>query len=55
MDFGIENCAMLMIKSWKLHLKEGIELPNQEKIGMLGETETYKYMVIWEANPNMQK
>ena len=28
---------------------EGIELPNQGKIGPLGEQETYKYLEILEA------
>ena len=43
MEFGMKKCAMLVIKSRKRHMTEGIELPNQEKIRMLGEKETYKY------------
>ena len=31
-EFGIEKCAMLKIKSGKRHMTEGIELPNKEKI-----------------------
>ena len=31
MDFGIEKCAMLIIKSRKRHMIEGMELPNQKK------------------------
>ena len=31
-------------------MMEGIELPNQEKIGMLREKETYKYLIILEAD-----
>ena len=43
MEFGIEKCAMHVIKSGKRHLTEGIELPNQGKIRTHGENETYKY------------
>ena len=43
MDFGIEKCAMLVMKSGKRYLKDGMELPNQDKIRTLGEEETYKY------------
>ena len=28
MEFGIENCAMLVMKSGKRHMTEGMELPN---------------------------
>ena len=31
MKFGIEKCAMLIMKSGKRQMMEGIELPNQEK------------------------
>ena len=30
-EFCIEKCAMLVMKSGKRHMTEGIELPNQEK------------------------
>ena len=29
MEFGIEKCALLIIRSRKGHITEGIELPNQ--------------------------
>ena len=32
MEFGIEKCATLVMKSGKRHTTDGIELPNQEKI-----------------------
>ena len=41
MKFGIEKCAMLVMKSEKRHIKDGMELPNQDKIRTLGEKETY--------------
>ena len=28
MEFGIEKCAILVMKSGKRHLTDGIELPN---------------------------
>ena len=31
MEFGIEKCAMLIMKSGKRHMAEGMELSNQEK------------------------
>ena len=33
------------MKSWKQQMTEGIDLPNQEKVG---EKETYKYLGILE-------
>ena len=48
MEFGIEKCAMLVMKSGKRHLTDEMELPNQDKIRTLGENETYKYLVILE-------
>ena len=50
MEFGIEKCAMLVMKSGKRHTTDGIELPNQDKIRTLGEKETYKYLGIMEAD-----
>ena len=31
-EFGIEKHAMLVMKSGKWHLRDGMEQPNQEKI-----------------------
>ena len=44
MEFGVEKCAMLVMKSGKQHLTGGMELLNQDKIRTLGENETYKYL-----------
>ena len=41
MEFAIEKCAVLIMKSGKRQFTEGIELPNQGKIRTLGEKETY--------------
>ena len=50
MEFGIEKCALLVMKSGKRHLTDGIELPNQDKIRTLAENKTYKYLGILEAD-----
>ena len=50
MEFGIEKCAMQVIKSGKRHLTDRMELPNQDKIRTLGKKETYKYLGILEAD-----
>ena len=46
MEFCIEKCSMLVIKSGKRHLTDGMELPNKDKIKTLPENETYKYFGI---------
>ena len=42
-EFGIEKCAMQVMKSGKRHLTDGMELLKQDKIRTLGEKETYKW------------
>ena len=49
-EFGIEKCVLLVMKSGKRHLTDGIELPNQDKIRTLAENETCKYLGISEAD-----
>ena len=46
MEFGIEKCAMLVMKSCKRHRTDGMEQPNQDKIRTLAENETYKSLGI---------
>ena len=50
MEFGIKKCAMLVMKSGKRHMTDGMELPNHDKIRTLGENETYEYLGILEAD-----
>ena len=50
MEFCIEKCVMLIMRSGKRQLTEGIKLPNQETIRMHGEKETYKYLEILETD-----
>ena len=54
MEFGIEKCAMLVMKSGKRHMIDRMELPNHDKIRTLGENETYKYLGILEADNTKQ-
>ena len=53
-EFVIEKSAMLIMKSGKRHIIDGMELPNQEKIRMLGEKETYKCLGILEADKQVE-
>ena len=50
MEFGIDKYAMLVMNSGKHHQTDWMEHRNQEKIRMLGENETYKYLGILEAD-----
>ena len=50
MEFGIEKYAMLVTKSDKRPLTDGMELPNRDKMRTLGEKETHKYLCILEAH-----
>ena len=50
MEFAIEKCALLVIKSGKRHQTHGIEQPNQDKNRTLAENDTYKYIGILEAD-----
>ena len=49
-EFGLEKCAILIMKSGKRKMTEGIELLNEEKIRTLREKETYKYFGIIEMD-----
>ena len=44
MEFGIEKCAMLVMKNGKRHMTGGMEPPNQDKIRTVGEKKTYKHL-----------
>ena len=46
MEFGIEKCAMIVMKSSERYMTDGMELPNQDKIRTQGENETCKYSGI---------
>ena len=40
MELSIEKYALLVMKSGKRHLTDGMKLPNRDKIRTLGEKET---------------
>ena len=50
MEFGIEKCTMLIMKSGKRHITDGMERTNQSEIKTLGGKETFKYLGILEAD-----
>ena len=50
MEVSIENCAMLVMKSGKRHMSDGMELPNQDKIKTHGGNDIYKYFGILEVD-----
>ena len=50
MEFGIEKCAMLVMKNGKRHMTDGMELPNHDRIRTQEENETYKHLVILLAD-----
>ena len=49
-EFGIEKCTMLVMKSGKRHKMEEIKQSNKEEIRTLGEKKTYKYFRILKAD-----
>ena len=55
MEFGIERCAMRIMKTGKRQITEGIELPNQERISGLEEKENYKFLGIQNTNTKPAK
>ena len=48
MEFSTEKCVMPIVK--KRQVTEGIELPNQEIIGTLGEKKNYKFLGMLETS-----
>ena len=50
MKFGIEKCAVLVLKRDRLAQSEGIRLPDETKIRAMRESEEYKYLGVLEAD-----
>ena len=48
--YSQKKCSMLIMRSGKRHIMEGIKLPNQERIKTLKEKETNKYLRIVKAD-----
>ena len=54
MEFSVEKCAMVVNEKRQTTPEDGMELPNQEKIRMLGEKEIFKFLGILKANTMKQ-
>ena len=52
MEFGIEKCAMLVMKSGKRHMTDGMELPNHDRIRTLEENEPSNTWASWKLTPS---
>ena len=52
MEFGIEKCAILVMKRGKRHVTDGMKLQNQDKIRTLGENQTFKFWASWRLTPS---
>ena len=50
MKFGIEKCAVLVLKRGRLAQSEGIRLPDETTIRAMREIEGYKYLGVLEAD-----
>ena len=55
MQFGIDKCAMLVMKKAKIVKSNDIQLPNDKVITSLEEGESYKYLGVLEADQVMVK
>ena len=55
LEFGIEKCAVLVMKSEKMIKSDGIKLPDEQVMRSLREGEEYKYLGILEADQVKQK
>ena len=49
MEFGIEECAMLVIEKGKIVKSAGRELPDGNVIKLLQDSESHKYVRLLEA------
>ena len=50
MKFGIEKCAVLVLKRGRLAQSEGIRLPDETTMRAMRESEGYKYLGVLEAD-----
>ena len=55
MEFGIEKCAMLVMKKRKIVKSVGTELSDGKVIKSLRESESYKYLGILETDQFSEK
>ena len=50
MEFGVKKCAMLVMRRGRLVKSEGLVLPDENKIRVIGENNSYKYLGVLEAD-----
>ena len=50
MKFGVEKCAMLVMKCGKMTQSKGTALPDDTTIQAMEESEGYKYLGVLEAD-----
>ena len=50
MEFGVKKCAMLVIRRGRLVRSEEIVLPDENKIWVIGENDSHKYLGVLEAD-----
>ena len=50
MQFGIDKCAMFVMKRGEIVKSDGIQLPNDIVIKSLEKGENYKYLGVLEAD-----
>ena len=55
MKFGIEKCAMLVLKRGNIIKSDGIALPDDTVIKAMNEGDSYKYLGIMEADQILRK
>ena len=55
MEFGIEKCAMLVMKKGKIVKSVGVELPDGKVIKSLLKRESHKYLGILEADKFLEE
>ena len=55
MKFGIDECAMLVMKKGKIVKSVGTEFPGGKVIRSLQEGESYKYLGILEADKFLEE
>ena len=49
-EFGIDKCAMLVVKRGSVQRTEGVKLPDEQTIKGLNEGDTHKYLGILQAD-----
>ena len=50
MEFGVDKCAVLILKRGKKTLSDGIDLPHGKQIKSLNTNDSYKYLGVLEAD-----